>query len=76
MQISLEENGIKGLQRALGTIARAKGMTALAKETGLGCQNLYKALSDEANPNFESVNKIIKALGCKLIVVQENQSTL
>lgn len=51
---------------ALGDIARAKGMTQIAKETGLARENLYKALSAEGNPEFSTVMKVITALGIKL----------
>jgi probable addiction module antidote protein len=49
--------------KALGDIARAKGMTALAHETGLGRESLYKALSAEGNPQLGTVLKVAKALG-------------
>lgn len=51
---------------ALGDIARAKGVTQLAKETSLGCESLYKALSGEGNPSFGSILKVMHALGIKL----------
>ena len=51
---------------ALGDIARAKGMTQLAKETGVSREGLYKALSSDGNPEFSTVLKVIKALGLTL----------
>ena len=54
------------IARALGVIARARGMTALARETGLGRDTLYKALSGEGNPSFSTVLKVTRALGLKL----------
>ncbi len=54
--------------RALGDIARAKGMTALARETGLGRESLYKALSEDGNPQLGTVLKIAKALGLEFSV--------
>ena len=51
---------------ALGDIARAKGMSQLAKETGLGRESLYKALSGEGNPSFGTILKVMHALGLKL----------
>jgi probable addiction module antidote protein len=51
---------------ALGDIARARGMTQLAKETGLGRESLYKALSGEGNPSFATILKVVHALGLKL----------
>lgn len=53
---------------ALGDIARAKGMTRLARDTGLGRESLYKALSPDGNPEFSTVLKVIRALGLKLKV--------
>lgn len=48
---------------ALGDIARAKGMTDLSRETGLGRESLYKALSADGNPKLSTVLKVAKALG-------------
>ena len=54
---------------ALGDIARAKGMTQLAKDTGLGRESLYKALSGEGNPSLGTILKVMHALGLKLQAV-------
>jgi probable addiction module antidote protein len=54
------------IAKALGTIARAKGMSQLARDTGLGRESLYKALSGEGNPSFASILKVTAALGIKL----------
>lgn len=51
---------------ALGDIARAKGMTQVAREAGLGRESLYKALSPEGNPELATVMKVVKALGLSL----------
>lgn len=51
---------------ALAVIARARGMTQLAKDTGLGRESLYKALSGEGNPSFATILKVVNALGLKL----------
>ena len=56
------------IRAALGDIARARGMTQLAKDTGLAREGLYKALSAEGNPEFATIMKVIKALGLKLHV--------
>ncbi|MBI4691289.1 MAG: putative addiction module antidote protein [Nitrospirae bacterium] len=53
---------------ALGNISRVKGMTGIAHKTGLGRENLYKALSPEGNPEFATVLKVLKALGLKIHV--------
>jgi len=54
------------IAKALGNIARAKGMTELSRETGLGRESLYKALSGKGNPSFATILKVISALGIKL----------
>lgn len=56
------------ITKALGNIARARGMTQLARDTGLARECLYKALSENGNPEFATVMKVIKALGLKLHV--------
>ena len=62
-----EDPGDGSLIRAsLGDIARAKGMSQLARDTGLAREGLYKALSPEGNPEFATIMKVIKALGLKL----------
>ena len=52
--------------KALGHIARAKGMSQLARETGMGRESLYKALSGEGNPSFATILKVTRALGIEL----------
>ncbi|WIM09430.1 addiction module antidote protein [Enhydrobacter sp.] len=54
------------IAKALGTIARARGMTQLARETGLGRESLYKALSGEGNPSFGTILKVMHAMGMEL----------
>ena len=56
------------LKAALGDIARAKGMTEIARAAGLGRANLYKALSPDGNPEFATVASVLKALGLRLSV--------
>jgi probable addiction module antidote protein len=53
---------------ALGVVARARGMSRLATETGVTREGLYKALSDDGNPSFMTVLKVARALGLKLSV--------
>lgn len=55
-----------GIAGALGDIARAKGMTQVAKDAGLSRESLYRALSADGNPSFATVLKVAKALGVKL----------
>lgn len=51
---------------AVKTVARARGMSQLAKDSGLGRKGLYKALSPDAKPRYETVIKVVRALGVKL----------
>ena len=61
------EDGDPGLiAAALGDVARARGMTKVAAEAGLGRESLYKALSPDGNPEFATVLKVIRALGLRL----------
>ncbi len=54
------------ISHALGVIARARGMSQLARDTGISREGLYRALSGEGNPEFATILKVIKALGLKL----------
>ena len=54
-----------GIARALGDIARAKGMTQVARDAGLSRESLYKALSENGNPSFATVLKVARALGVR-----------
>jgi len=54
------------IAKALGVVARARGMSQLAKQTGIGRESLYKALSGEGNPSFGTILKVCHALGIKL----------
>lgn len=56
------------VSHALGVVARARGMSQIAKETGLSREHLYRALSSEGNPEFGTVLKVLGALGFKLSV--------
>jgi probable addiction module antidote protein len=66
LEAALEDGDPRVIAAALGNIARAKGMTQLAKETGLGRESLYKALSPDGNPELSTVLKVVRALGLKL----------
>jgi probable addiction module antidote protein len=56
---------------ALGDIARAKGMTGVARKAGLGRESLYKSLSPEGRPEFATVLKVVQALGLKLTAAHQ-----
>jgi probable addiction module antidote protein len=66
LEAALEDDDPALVAAALGDIARAKGMTDIARETGLGRESLYKALSPEGNPEFSTVLKVVRALGLRL----------
>jgi probable addiction module antidote protein len=66
LEAALEEGDSALVAAALGDIARAKGMAQIARETGLGRESLYKALSSEGNPEFATVLKVVRALGLRL----------
>ncbi len=71
----LEESVVSGntsdFIHALNIAARAKGMTEVASQSGVTRASLYKSLSGEGNPRFETISKIVDALGCKLTVVAQ-----
>jgi probable addiction module antidote protein len=66
LEAALEEGDPALVAAAMGDIARAKGITQIARETGLGRESLYKALSPEGNPEFATVLKVVRALGLRL----------
>ena len=66
LEAALEDDDPALVAAALGDIARAKGMTDIAREAGLGRESLYKALSREGNPEFSTVLKVVRALGLRL----------
>ncbi len=68
LEAALDENDAAVVAAALGDIARAKGMTHVAREAGLGRESLYKALSSGGNPEFATVLRVVRALGLRLHV--------
>ena len=68
LEVTLEEsNGDAAMvAKALGNIARAKGMSQVARDAGLSRESLYKALSGDRTPSFETILKVMSALGLKL----------
>lgn len=65
LNAALEDGDISVITTALGDIARTKGMTQLARETGITRDGLYKALSPTGNPSFDTVQKVVKAFGLR-----------
>ena len=68
LNAALEDGDPSLVSAALGDVARARGMTQLAHETGITRDGLYKALSPSGNPSFATVQTVVRALGYKLDV--------
>lgn len=68
LEIMLEENGIEGFQRALGHVAKAHGMTEIAKKANVGRDSLYKSLSETGKPRLDTIYNVLQALGLKLSI--------
>ena len=68
LEAALEEGDPALVAVVLGNIARAKGMSEIARGAGLGRESLYKALSADGNPEFSTILKVVKALGLRLQV--------
>ncbi len=66
LEACFEDGDPQLITHALGVIAKARGMTQLAKDTGISREGLYKALTDNGNPEFSTVLKVFKALGLRL----------
>jgi probable addiction module antidote protein len=69
LEAALEDGDPTVVTAALGDIARAKGMTRVARKAGLGRESLYKALSPNGNPELATVLRVVEALGLKLRAV-------
>ena len=68
LKAALEENDPAFFMKAVGNVARAKGMTSIAQETQLGRPSLYKTLSGERDPRIGTVMKVLDALGIQLTI--------
>lgn len=66
LEAAFEDGDSSLIAAAIGDVARSKGMTEIAAETGLGRESLYKALSMDGNPGFAYVLSVLKALGLRL----------
>ena len=66
LNLALEDSNPEMLLLAIGNIARARGMAQVAQDSGLGRESLYKALSDGAKPRYDTVLRVMRALGIKL----------
>ena len=67
----LEDGDAGELARALGYIAKAKGMTKVAKETGLAREALYRSLAATGNPRFDTIQRVARALGIRFVASME-----
>lgn len=66
LNAALEDGNPAILQAALGDVAKARGMSAIARQAGLGRESLYKSLSLEGNPSWATITKVLNALGLQL----------
>ena len=73
LEAALEENDPEFFVKAVGNVARAAGMAAVAREAQLGRPSLYKALSGERDPRIGTVMKVLDALGIRLSVTARGQ---
>jgi probable addiction module antidote protein len=69
LRLTCEDGGPVEIARALGAVARARGMTEIAQKTGLTRQALYKALGEDGNPELATITKVAAALGFRLTFV-------
>ena len=67
LTLVLEENDIDEFTYALGVVARARGMSAVAEKSGLTREALYKALRPSSQPRFDTIYKVCRALGVRLV---------
>jgi probable addiction module antidote protein len=71
IELAVQENDLEYLLKAIGEIARSKGMAQIAKELNLDRTSLYKSLSPEGNPSFFTVARVLDNLGFQLSVKQK-----
>lgn len=69
LNLICQEDDPAALLRAIGHVARSKGMAKIAEKSGLGRESLYKALDEKAHPRFETVFKVLAALGIQMHLV-------
>ena len=74
LKAAFESGNIPEITRALSDVVHARNMTDLAEKMGISRQGLYKTLSENGNPEFATIQKLISALGLQLSVVSPNLS--
>lgn len=73
LNAALAENDPKYFAKALGNVARAKGMSSISEVSGVGRQSLYRALSEEGNPRIDTLFKTLEALNVRLAITASGQ---
>lgn len=76
LNVAMEESDPAFLAQALGTVARARGMTTIAEAAGLSRESLYKALGSGGNPELGTVLRVVRALGLKLTIQSDDAARL
>jgi probable addiction module antidote protein len=66
LNAAFEDGDPSFIAAAIGHVAKAKGMSQIARETGLSRENLYRALSDDGNPELSTMTKVMRALGMRI----------
>jgi probable addiction module antidote protein len=66
LNAALDDGHPDVVAQAIGNVARARGMSKIAKQCGLGRESLYKSLSDKGNPEFRTVVSVLRAMGIRL----------
>jgi len=69
LELASETGDYRIFNQALADVSKAQKMTHIAERSGLGRTSLYKALNPESHPQFETISKVVKALGFKLAIV-------
>lgn len=72
LNAALAKNDPKYFAKALGNVARAKGMSSISEVSGVGRQSLYRALSDDGNPRIDTLFKVLKALNVQLVITVDS----
>lgn len=73
---ALQENDMTILLSAIGTAAKARGMMQVAKDAGVSRESLYKSLAPDAKPRFETISKVLKALGVQMVLKPIEKSSV
>ena len=70
LNVALQENDPRYFAKALGNVARAKGMSSISETTGLGRQSLYRSLSADGNPRIDTLFRVMASLNIRLAVTR------